>query len=57
MTKLLYWLVYNVDLGRLGPFVLRLAVKRWLQHASKVQYVPAPAFRLWAPDRHFSFGK
>jgi hypothetical protein len=33
MIKLLYWLVYNVDLGPAGPLVMKLAVKSWLARA------------------------
>ncbi|MGH6866383.1 MAG: hypothetical protein ACREDO_09500 [Methyloceanibacter sp.] len=33
MTKLLYWLVYYLDLGKLGPKVLDFAVRSWLKHA------------------------
>ena len=32
MTALLYWLVYNFDLGPLGPKVLKLAMKSWFYH-------------------------
>jgi hypothetical protein len=36
MTKLLYWLVYNVDLGPLGPALLGLSVRTWLgMHRSR----------------------
>jgi hypothetical protein len=30
MAALLYWIVYNFDLGPLGPTVLNLAVQSWL---------------------------
>jgi hypothetical protein len=33
MTKLLYWLVYHLDLGPLGPKLLDLAVQSWLRRA------------------------
>jgi hypothetical protein len=33
MTKLLYWVVYHLDLGPLGPKVLDLAVRTWLRRA------------------------
>ena len=35
MTPMLYWIVYHLDLGRLGPKVLDLAVKRWLKRANE----------------------
>jgi hypothetical protein len=44
MTKLLYWLVYHLDLGRLGPTVLDLAVRSWLKRA-RHQRAPAPIRR------------
>jgi hypothetical protein len=31
MTTFLYWLVYNFDLGPLGPRLLDMAVKGWLR--------------------------
>lgn len=33
MAALLYWVVYNFDLGPLGPMVLNLAVHSWLKRA------------------------
>jgi hypothetical protein len=33
MAALLYWIVYNFDLGPLGPTVLNLAVQSWLKGA------------------------
>jgi hypothetical protein len=33
MAALLYWVVYNFDLGPLGPMVLNLAVQSWLKRA------------------------
>jgi hypothetical protein len=48
MTKLLYWLVYHLDLGRLGPTVLDLAVRSWLKrarHQARHQRAPAPIRR------------
>jgi hypothetical protein len=33
MTTLLYWIVYHLDLGPLGPRVLDLAVQSWLKRA------------------------
>jgi hypothetical protein len=35
MTRFLYWLVYHVDLGPLGPRLLDFAVWNWLRHARK----------------------
>ena len=29
MTRFLFWLVWNVPLGRLAPWVLGLALGRW----------------------------
>jgi hypothetical protein len=43
MTTFLYWLVYNFDLGPLGPTVLDLAVKSWLRRAR--ERVAQPAIR------------
>ena len=42
---MLYWIVYHLDLGRLGPKVLDLAVKRWLKRANELGVEPrrAPA--------------
>lgn len=31
---MLYWIIYHLDLGRLGPKVLDLAVRRWLKRAN-----------------------
>jgi hypothetical protein len=36
MARSLYWLVYYVDLGPLGPVLLDLAVKAWL-HAHRAK--------------------
>jgi hypothetical protein len=33
MTALLYWIVYHLDLGPLGPRVLDLAVQSWPKRA------------------------
>jgi len=33
MAALLYWVVYNFDLGPFGPMVLNLAVQSWLKRA------------------------
>lgn len=57
MARFLYWLVYNFDLGPLGPAALDLAVKIWLYRhrrcaADNGSY---PAFRFWAPDHNLSF--
>jgi len=35
MTPMLYWTVYHLDLGLLGPKALDLAVKRWLKRANE----------------------
>jgi hypothetical protein len=35
MTRLLYWLIYHVDLGPLGPRLLDFAVKHLLRRARK----------------------
>jgi len=35
MTKLLYWIVYHLDLGPMGPKVLDLAVHTWLKRAKE----------------------
>lgn len=41
MAPMLYWIVYHLDLGRLGPKVLDLAVRSWLNRASKNAAAPA----------------
>lgn len=41
MTPMLYWIVYHLDLGRLGPKVLDLAVRSWLNRASNNTAAPA----------------
>jgi hypothetical protein len=33
MAALLYWIVYNFDLGPLGPTMLDAAVQSWLKRA------------------------
>jgi hypothetical protein len=33
MAALLYWIVYNFDLGPLGPTMLDTAVQSWLKRA------------------------
>jgi hypothetical protein len=43
MAPMLYWIVYHLDLGRLGPKVLDLAVRSWLNGANKD--VAAPIVR------------
>jgi hypothetical protein len=35
MAALLYWIVYNFDLGPLGPTMLDPAVQSWLKRAKK----------------------
>ena len=35
MARFLYWLVYHVDLGPLGPRLLDFAVQNWLRRAGK----------------------
>lgn len=37
MTKFLYWIVYNFDLGPLGPKVLDLAVRSWLRDVRQAE--------------------
>jgi len=43
MALMLYWFVYHLDLGLLGPKMLELAVKRWLKRARK--NAPTPVVR------------
>ncbi|HLO23807.1 MAG TPA: hypothetical protein VK193_10345 [Methyloceanibacter sp.] len=43
MAPMLYWIVYHLDLGRLGLKVLDLAVQSWLNRANKP--VAAPVVR------------
>jgi hypothetical protein len=33
MTRLLYWCVYKIDLGPLGPSALNLALSTWEREA------------------------
>jgi hypothetical protein len=40
MTKLLYWIVYHLDLGRFGPKVLDLAVRSWLKSVKLREAAP-----------------
>ena len=40
MTPLLYWIVYHLDLGSLGPKVLDLAVRSWLKGAKEREAAP-----------------
>jgi hypothetical protein len=40
MATMLYWIVYHLDLGRLGPKVLDLAVRSWLKRARKNARTP-----------------
>jgi hypothetical protein len=35
MTRLLYWMVYHLDLGPLGPRLLSLAVRSWLKRRKR----------------------
>ena len=37
MSKFLYFLVYNFDLGPVGPRVLDLALRTWLSEAHTVE--------------------
>ena len=46
MAALLYWLVYNFDLGPLGPAVLNLAVQSWLKRAIDKSIAPDATRRL-----------
>ena len=43
MAPMLYWFVYYLDLGLLGPKMLKLAVKRWLKRAGT--QIAAPVVR------------
>lgn len=47
MARLLYWCVYHLDLGPLGPLALNLALKTWQEevkgHALLRAFVPASA--------------
>ena len=36
MTPMLYWTVYHLELGRLDPKVLDLAIKRWVKRAMRL---------------------
>jgi hypothetical protein len=40
MAPMLYWIVYHLDLGRLGLKVLDLAVQSWLNRANKPVAAP-----------------
>lgn len=40
MTTLLYWIVYNLDLGRFGSKALDLAVHSWLKSARQREVAP-----------------
>jgi hypothetical protein len=56
MTKLLYWLVYNFDLGPVGPWVLDKAVRTWIEREKERRAAGAIfTFRSWEQD--FNFGK
>ncbi len=41
MVSMLYWIVYHLDLGRIGPKVLDFAVRSWLRRARKGTMAPA----------------
>jgi hypothetical protein len=60
MTALLYWIVYNFDLGPLGPRVLNLAVQSWLKRAKDERGAPVVRQRVlgWLTVLHLqpSFG-
>jgi hypothetical protein len=43
MAPMLYWIVYHLDVGRLGPKVLNLAVRSWLNRDN--EDVAAPVVR------------
>jgi hypothetical protein len=47
MTALLYWIVYHLDLGPLGPKVLDLAVKSWLRRAQAESGEPSIRRRIF----------
>jgi len=40
MATMLYWIVYHLDLGKLGPKVLDLAVRSWLRRSRKTPRTP-----------------
>jgi hypothetical protein len=60
MTTLLYWIVYHLDLGPLGPKVLDLAVRSWLSRAKDYDLAPMVGRRVsgWLTALHLrpSFG-
>lgn len=60
MTKFLYWIVYHLDLGPLGPKVLDLAVQTWLKRAKEQDAAPMVRWRasglLTTLHLHPSFG-
>jgi hypothetical protein len=60
MTTLLYWVVYHLDLGSLGPRVLDLAVRSWLSRARDHELAPSVRRRVsgWLTTLHLrpSFG-
>jgi hypothetical protein len=39
MARLLYWCVYNLDLGPAGPMTLKLALRTWHAHAKRRAYL------------------
>jgi hypothetical protein len=57
---MLYWIVYHLDLGRLGPKLLDLAVRRWLkranEHAAEPRVRRQPLGSLTALHLQPSFG-
>ncbi len=58
MTKLLYWLLYNFDLGPIGPWVLDKAIRGWIERERERRAGgPLFSFRSWTPERDFNFGK
>ena len=52
MTKFLYWIVYNFDLGPLGPKVLDLAVRSWLRDVRQAEMVRGRGAGGWLSALH-----
>jgi hypothetical protein len=54
MTTLLYWIVYHLDLGPLGPRLLDFAVRSWLSRASDHDIAPMVRRRVsgWLTTLH-----
>jgi hypothetical protein len=54
MTTRLYWIVYHLDLGPVGPRVLDLAVRSWLKRARDQDIVPMVRRRVsgWLTTLH-----